>query len=49
MDFVVENCDFSFFCTPYLLKLQFPCPCVEDDRCKAVYDVNNVFYYIITG
>ncbi|KAK8796896.1 hypothetical protein WA588_001022 [Blastocystis sp. NMH] len=48
MEFVVDGCDFSFFCNPYLLKLQFPYPCVDDERAKAVYDVdkNNGTVYV---
>ncbi len=42
MEFVIDDCDFSFFCNPYLLKLQFPYPCVDDERAKAVYDVDKV-------
>ena len=43
MEFVVDGCEFSFFCNPYLLKLQFPYPCVDDERAKAVYDMDKVF------
>lgn len=47
MDYVIDKNEFSFFCKPYYLKLQFPCECVEDERCKAVYDINDVFILII--
>ncbi|KAK8823407.1 hypothetical protein WA577_002328 [Blastocystis sp. JDR] len=40
MEFVVDGCEFSFFCNPYLLKLQFPYPCIDDERAKAVYDMD---------
>jgi protein SHQ1 len=30
--------DFTFYCRPFLLKLRFPHPFVDDDRCKAVFD-----------
>mgnify|MGYP001025720153 FL=1 len=43
MEFVVDGCEFSFFCNPYLLKLQFPYPCIDDERAKAVYDMDKVF------
>ena len=46
MEFVVDGCDFSFFCNPYLLKLQFPYPCVDDERAKAVYDVDKVAFIV---
>lgn len=38
----MDYCDFSFFCNPYLLKLHFPYPCIDDERAKAVYDVDKV-------
>ena len=38
----MDDCDFSFFCNPYLLKLHFPYPCIDDERAKAVYDVDKV-------
>lgn len=44
MEFVIDNCEFSFYCSPYLLKLQFPHPCVDDERAKAVYDMDKVFW-----
>jgi len=40
MEFLVDDCNFSFYCKPYLLKLVFPGKLIEDERCKAVYDVN---------
>ena len=43
MEFVVDGCEFSFFCNPYLLKLQFLYPCIDDERAKAVYDMDKVF------
>ena len=30
---------FTFYCKPYLLRLTFPSPLVDDDRAKAVHDV----------
>lgn len=47
MEFVVDECDFSFFCNPYLLKLSFPHPCIDDERAKAVYDADKVVCFII--
>jgi hypothetical protein len=40
MEFCVEGdgVHFSFFCTPYLLKLCLPGPVVDDDRAVASYD-----------
>lgn len=38
MEFVIDGCEFSFYCKPFLLKLTFPHELVEDDRTKAVYD-----------
>ena len=38
-EFVVEGTTFSFHCTPYLLKLTLPGPCVDDERAKATYDL----------
>jgi protein SHQ1 len=43
MDFRILGCEFSFYCKPYLLKLTFPHPLVDDDRAKAVYDVDKVW------
>ena len=42
MEFVIDSCDFSFYCNPYLLKLTFPYACIDDERAKAVYDVDKV-------
>lgn len=42
MEFEVDGCEFSFWCKPYLLRLKLPCPLVEDERAKAVYDPNKV-------
>ena len=42
----MDDCDFSFYCNPYLLKLHFPYPCVDDERAKAVYDVDKVLFSI---
>ena len=40
---VTEACRFSFYCSPYLLKLSFSCPIrnsddTDDGNCKATYD-----------
>jgi protein SHQ1 len=40
MEFHVDGCHFSFYCKPYLLKLQFPHEVVDDELAKAVYDPN---------
>jgi hypothetical protein len=38
---VVDGCEFSFFCKPYLLKLTFPYELDENEELnKAVYDPN---------
>ncbi|KAK8805714.1 hypothetical protein WA158_002370 [Blastocystis sp. Blastoise] len=41
MEFVIDGQDFSFWCQPYLLKLHFPFSCVDDERAKAAYDLEN--------
>eukprot|EP00520_Triparma_pacifica_P006793 CAMPEP_0118642578 /NCGR_PEP_ID=MMETSP0785-20121206/5907_1 /TAXON_ID=91992 /ORGANISM="Bolidomonas pacifica, Strain CCMP 1866" /LENGTH=458 /DNA_ID=CAMNT_0006534133 /DNA_START=23 /DNA_END=1396 /DNA_ORIENTATION=+ len=38
---LVEGCNVSFSCSPYLLKLTFPGELVEDDDSTAVYDPND--------
>jgi protein SHQ1 len=41
-ELIAEDCTFSFYCKPYLLKLHFPCPLKEEDEeCKATYDPFN--------
>ncbi|KAF1334848.1 Shq1 like protein, partial [Globisporangium splendens] len=40
MEFYVDGTHFTFFCKPYLLKLQFPHEVVDDELAKAVYDPN---------
>ena len=40
MEFYVDDCDFTFYCKPYLLKLTFPAAVVDDERAKAVYDLS---------
>ena len=42
MDFTVLECDFTFYCKPYLLKLSFPGPLVDDERAKGVFDIEKV-------
>ena len=42
MEVVVDDCDVSFLCNPYLLKLHVPYPCIVDERAKADYDVDKV-------
>lgn len=42
MEFVVDGTDFSFWCKPYLLRLAFPCPLVDDDRAGATYNHDEV-------
>ncbi|GLD93788.1 hypothetical protein PINS_up002393 [Pythium insidiosum] len=44
MEFHVDGAHFTFFCKPYLLKLQFPHAVVDDERAKAVYDPNKVMH-----
>lgn len=44
MEFVIDGKEFSFYCNPYLLKLAFPYECIDDERAKAVYDVDKVSY-----
>ena len=38
-DFYIEENLFSFYCKPYFLKLHLPKPIVDDDRAKAVYNL----------
>lgn len=40
MEFFIDGCDFTFWCKPYLLKLQFPGNIIDDEATKAVYDMN---------
>lgn len=42
MEFDVDGTRFSFYCKPFLLKLQFPHEVVDDELAKAVYDPNKV-------
>jgi hypothetical protein len=42
LDFVLDGCDFSFYCHPYLLRLTLPGGVVEDERAKAVFDPDSV-------
>ena len=42
MEFYVDGNDFTFFCKPYGLKLQFPHKVVDNELTKAVYDPNKV-------
>ena len=42
MEFYVDQHQFTFYCKPYLLKLTFPHVVLDDDRTKAVYDINTV-------
>lgn len=39
-ELIAEDCDFTFYCRPYLLKLTFPHPLdgSDEERCRAVYD-----------
>lgn len=40
-EIIVDNCEFSFYCKPYLLKLTFPKQLVdEEDSYSAEYDPN---------
>ena len=41
MEFTVVNTDFHFYCKPYLLKLQLPGNVIDDERARAVYDIND--------
>ena len=36
-----EGQDFSFYCKPYLLKLKLPFCVVDDERCRAVIDLQD--------
>ncbi|KAF0683704.1 Aste57867_24266 [Aphanomyces stellatus] len=40
MEYHIDGCNFTFWCKPYLLNLTFPRAVVDDDRAKAVYDIN---------
>ncbi|KAG9410471.1 Hsp90 cochaperone shq1 [Aphanomyces cochlioides] len=40
MEYHIDGTNFSFWCKPYLLNLTFPGAVVDDDRAKAVYDMN---------
>ena len=42
MEFYVDGMDFTFYCKPYGLKLQFPHEVVDNELTKAVYDPNKV-------
>ena len=44
MEFHIDRHHFTFWCKPYLLNLQLPGEIVDDDRAKAVYDVNKVWH-----
>jgi protein SHQ1 len=37
----IGDCELMLWCRPYLLKLRFPHALVEDERARAVYDVND--------
>ena len=39
----VDETEFSFYCKPYLLRLSFPAPFLDDEQCKATFqpDVMN--------
>ena len=37
-EIIAENKLFTFYCKPYLLKLELPGGIVDDDRSKALYD-----------
>ena len=39
LEIIAEDCNFSLYCKPYLLKLTFACQFKEEDEeCKATYD-----------
>lgn len=39
LEMIAEDCNFSLYCKPYLLKLTFACQFKEEDEeCKATYD-----------
>jgi len=40
-EIAIEDCDFTFYCKPYLLKLKLPYGVIDDDRCKATYDIDD--------
>ncbi|ETW05652.1 hypothetical protein H310_03377 [Aphanomyces invadans] len=40
MEYHIDGAHFTFWCKPYLLNLTFPDAIVDDDRAKAVYDMN---------
>ncbi|ETV86957.1 hypothetical protein H257_01979 [Aphanomyces astaci] len=40
MEYHIDGTSFTFWCKPYLLNLTFPGGVVDDDRAKAVYDIN---------
>jgi len=42
LEMIAEDCNFSLYCQPYLLKLTFAFPFrEEDEECKATYDPFN--------
>lgn len=50
--FVQDGCRLSFYCKPYLLKLQFPhelCDAEDEAHCRAVYDANKVSVIPLRG
>jgi hypothetical protein len=50
--FVQDGCRLSFYCKPYLLKLQFPhelCDAEDEAHCRAVYDANKVSVIPLMG
>ncbi|OQS01434.1 hypothetical protein ACHHYP_00735 [Achlya hypogyna] len=40
LEYTIDGCSFHFYCKPYLLNLTFPLEVVDDERAKAVYDIN---------
>ena len=35
----IEDCNFTFYCKPYLLKMKLPFPIIDDERCKSIIDL----------
>jgi protein SHQ1 len=40
-ELVLDGCDFTFYCRPYLLKIRLPFRVVDDERCRATVDLED--------
>jgi protein SHQ1 len=47
LEVVVDGAHFSLYCKPYLLRLELPGPCRDDDMApaKAIYDADKVWSF----